>query len=619
MILRANQKYIDMSDVGHLLACGEKNADILTFQISQFYHGIDLSECAFIIRGVNSACNLIEQTLRKQIKDSSIFLTWTVDEYFTAVSGVLKLEIRGIKGDELVIKYDLSDIFVRESAVGEGLPQPDMIEKAISEMSEILAKAEEISVKAPIIKNNNWWIFNADTLEYEDTGLTSRGEKGEQGLQGIQGEKGDKGDTGAKGSDGKSAYQIWLSLGNSGTETDFINSIKGKKGEKGEQGLQGIQGEKGEKGDTGADGKDGSDGKSAYEIWLSLGNSGTETDFISSIKGEKGDKGEQGLQGIRGEKGDKGDIGADGKDGSDGKSAYEVWLSLGNSGTETDFISSIKGEKGDKGEQGLQGIQGEKGEQGEKGSDGQDGFSPVITVFENTETSYKLLITDKNSSFTTPNLKTSGGSVTVDDSLSDSSENPVQNKVISGEISSLWNQMSTLNDLISSIQSGGGNITITTLFDNSDYSDYKDKWSFKNSQWDDRIFSFDETVAKVSSFCDESNSYCMKFSNSFGWNANLTALCSEPVKINSKSVLMIEYNCTSDGDGMTPEIVSSPDFTSEKSTAFDTVPAFYAVNTFISACFSLLSAPGNSEYYLRLKLSTTNPVFTVKKISVINT
>ena len=586
MILRANQKYIDMSDVGHLLACGEKNADILTFQISQFYHGIDLSECAFIIRGVNSACNLIEQTLRKQIKDSSIFLTWTVDEYFTAVSGVLKLEIRGIKGDELVIKYDLSDIFVRESAVGEGLPQPDMIEKAISEMSEILAKAEEISVKAPIIKNNNWWIFNADTLEYEDTGLTSRGEKGEQGLQGIQGEKGDKGDTGAKGSDGKSAYQIWLSLGNSGTETDFINSIKGEKGDKGEQGLQGIQGEKGDKGDTGADGKVGSDGKSAYEIWLSLGNSGTETDFINSIKGEKGDRGEQGLQGIQGEKGDKGEQG----------------------------LQGIQGEKGDKGEQGLQGVQGEKGE---KGSNGADGFSPSITVSENTETSYKLLITDKNSSFTTPNLKTSGDSVTVDDSLSDSSENPVQNKVISGEISSLWNQMSTLNDLISSIQSGGGNITITTLFDNSDYSAYKDKWSFKNSQWDDRIFSFDETVAKVSSFCDESNSYCMKFSNSFGWNANLSALCSEPIQINSKSVLMIEYNCNSDGDGITPEIIPSADFTSEKSAEFNIIPAFYAVNTFISACFSLLSVPGNGEYYLRLKLSTTNPVFTVKKISVI--
>ena len=105
-------------------ACNRrKNADYLTFEISKNYHNIDLSECIFILRAVNSSGNLAEQTLRKQIDDNSIFLTWTVDEYFTAVSGVLKLEIRGVKGDELVIKYDLSDIIVRESAVGEGLPE----------------------------------------------------------------------------------------------------------------------------------------------------------------------------------------------------------------------------------------------------------------------------------------------------------------------------------------------------------------------------------------------------------------------------------------------------------------------------------------------------------------
>lgn len=34
------------------------------------------------------------------------------------------------------------------------------------------------------------------------------------------------GGTGEKGNDGKSAYQIWLDLGNSGTEQDFINSLK---------------------------------------------------------------------------------------------------------------------------------------------------------------------------------------------------------------------------------------------------------------------------------------------------------------------------------------------------------------------------------------------------------
>ena len=37
-------------------------------------------------------------------------------------------------------------------------------------------------------------------------------------------------------------------------------------------------------------GEKGEDGKSAYEIWLGLGNTGSEQDFINSLKGEKGDE-----------------------------------------------------------------------------------------------------------------------------------------------------------------------------------------------------------------------------------------------------------------------------------------------------------------------------------------
>jgi hypothetical protein len=56
-------------------------------------------------------------------------------------------------------------------------------------------------------------------------------------------------------------------------------------------------------------------GKSAYEVWLMVGNVGTEQDFINAMKGDKGDTGakgdngdtgEQGIQGIQGAKGDKG-------------------------------------------------------------------------------------------------------------------------------------------------------------------------------------------------------------------------------------------------------------------------------------------------------------------------
>lgn len=38
-------------------------------------------------------------------------------------------------------------------------------------------------------------------------------------------------------------------------------------------------------------------GLSAYDIWLSLGNTGTEQDFIDSLKGAKGDKGDKGDSG----------------------------------------------------------------------------------------------------------------------------------------------------------------------------------------------------------------------------------------------------------------------------------------------------------------------------------
>ena len=111
-----------------------------------------------------------------------------------------------------------------------------------------------------------------------------------------------------QGIDGKSAYEIWLDLGNTGTEQDFIDS------------LIGDDGDAGDAGDV---------GDSAYEVWLALGNTGTEQDFIDSLKGDDGDAG------------DAGDV---------GDSAYEVWLALGNTGTEQDFIDSLKGDDGEDGD-----------------------------------------------------------------------------------------------------------------------------------------------------------------------------------------------------------------------------------------------------------------------------
>ena len=67
-----------------------------------------------------------------------------------------------------------------------------------------------------------------------------------------------------------------------------------------------------------------------------------EKRFAEAIKNAKGDKGERGADGKDGINGTNGRDGIDGKNGQDGKSAYQIWLDLGNSGSEQEFINSLK-------------------------------------------------------------------------------------------------------------------------------------------------------------------------------------------------------------------------------------------------------------------------------------
>ena len=152
------------------------------------------------------------------------------------------------------------------------------------------------------------------------------------------------------------------------------------------KGPQGDPGNDGQPGEDGAPGLDGADGKSAYQIWLDAGNKGTEDDFLLALIGAPGPEGKSVYQiwldlGNTGSEQDFLDslVGEDGEKGEDGKSAYEIWLEAGNTGTEQEFIDSLIGE---------------------------DGFSPTITPnSDNTDDVYKLDITTKDGTFTTPNLR----------------------------------------------------------------------------------------------------------------------------------------------------------------------------------------------------------------------
>lgn len=242
-------------------------------------------------------------------------------------------------------------------------------------------------------------------------------------LKGDKGEKGDKGDT------GKSAYELWLDDGNTGSEDDFLASLKGEKGDKGDTGAQGV------KGDTGAQGAQGTQG-------------------VQGIQGVKGDDGYPFL--IYKEYADIADFNADDFPQiglmfmikNESTENFPVYRYTGDADTPYSYVTelstseSIKGEKGDKGDQGEQGVQGEAGKDGTT-------YTPVIgtvtTVASNNLASASVTV-DRDAKTATFNFDIpkgqdgkdgkdgsgSGGTaeIDVDDEMSDTSENPVQNKVI---------------------------------------------------------------------------------------------------------------------------------------------------------------------------------------------
>lgn len=174
---------------------------------------------------------------------------------------------------------------------------------------------------------------------------------------------------GADGTDGLSAYELWIEAGNTGTAQDFFDSLMGAPGADGATGADGAPGADGADGAPGADGADGANGLSAYEIWINAGNEGSESDFLASLVGADGAEGATGADG------------ADGATGADGLSAYEIWLAAGNTGSEADFLASLIGADGADGPEGIPGAQGEQGPAGPQGETGADG-APGLSAYE---------------------------------------------------------------------------------------------------------------------------------------------------------------------------------------------------------------------------------------------
>jgi hypothetical protein len=168
-------------------------------------------------------------------------------------------------------------------------------------------------------------------------------EFGMQGPSSLQGEKGDKGDKGDKGEVGLSAYQIWLNLGNSGSESEFIEALTVTS-----PAAQGI---------AGPQGPSGLNGLSAFEIWRSQDGSrsqATISDFLMSLKGEKGDRGLSAFEVWKADSNQRANATNEdffeslrGPQGPAGLSAFEIWKqaepNTRRNATEKDFLDSLNG------------------------------------------------------------------------------------------------------------------------------------------------------------------------------------------------------------------------------------------------------------------------------------
>ena len=153
---------------------------------------------------------------------------------------------------------------------------PDGLRAYVIYAISLLALA--VAVAALLLSATGLGSETADRQLKECIGLIGDIQQGNAGPQGEQGKQGEQGETGATGSDGE-------------------QGPTGPQGEQGATGEQGEQGKQGEPGVAGATGPTGACGLSAYEIWLSLGNVGTEEAFLKSLVGPKGDQGAPGLDG----------------------------------------------------------------------------------------------------------------------------------------------------------------------------------------------------------------------------------------------------------------------------------------------------------------------------------
>ncbi len=142
--LTAQGKFIDTASIKTLLTQGERYADKIRITLSTINNETDISGCTFTMRTVAFDGSMTEAILTKEVAEGFVNLIWIPDEQTTAVAGVLFPELIGSVTDQIIIKYKMPPIYIKEAVMGSNVPAPDIVEAKLAQMNAILERAEEL-------------------------------------------------------------------------------------------------------------------------------------------------------------------------------------------------------------------------------------------------------------------------------------------------------------------------------------------------------------------------------------------------------------------------------------------------------------------------------------------
>lgn len=147
IILNAKGKFIDTKQIERLFTQGEHFSDKIGLLIDNINNDVNVSDCTFIIRTCASDGCMTETLLSKELQDESVLLIWEISKAVTAVPGKLWLELVGAQDENIIIKYKMPPICIKEAVMGMNIPVPDVVEAKLALMNQLLAEAEEIARK----------------------------------------------------------------------------------------------------------------------------------------------------------------------------------------------------------------------------------------------------------------------------------------------------------------------------------------------------------------------------------------------------------------------------------------------------------------------------------------